>query len=116
MLDIDLLGFAGNVALTDISDPVQAHAIVYKEPLTPHLRGTDADNPQAKILKKRASDAYYSTLYLPYFSIKPLYVLAMEAAHKAGANVVDASRIISALCFLGLASAVWATRSRCLPF
>lgn len=78
-----------------------------KSPLTPNLRRTDADNPQARILRRRASDPYYSTPYLPYFSIKSLYVLAMEAAHKAWANVVDASRIVSARFFLGLATAVW---------
>ena len=32
MLDIDLLGVAGNVALTATADPAQAHARVYKEP------------------------------------------------------------------------------------
>jgi hypothetical protein len=112
MFDIDLLAFAGNVALSDTSDPVAAHALVYKEPLTPHLRGTDGDDAQARVLRKRASDAYYSALYLPYFSVKPLYILAMEAVHKAGASVIDASRIVSALCFFGLAAAVWGlTRS-----
>jgi hypothetical protein len=105
--DIDLLAFAGNVALTDTPDPVRAHAIVYQYPLTPHLRGADADNPQARILRRRASDPYYSTLYLPYFSIKPLYILTMEAVHKAGATVIDASRVVSSLCFLGIAIALW---------
>jgi hypothetical protein len=107
MFGIDLLGYAGNVALTDTSNPVQAHALVYREPLTPHLRGTDAEDEQARILRKRASDPYYSTLYLPYFAVKPLYVLAMEAVHKAGATLVDSSRIVSAVCFFGLAVALW---------
>jgi len=107
MFDIDLLSFAGNVALADSSDPVKAHAMVYSHPLTPHLRGTDGDDAQARMLRKRASDAYFSTLYFPYFSVKPLYILAMEAAHKAGASVIDSSRIISALSFLGIALAVW---------
>ena len=105
--DIDLLGLAGNVALGDTSDPVSAHRIVYKEHLTPHLRGTDSDDPQARILRKRASDAYYSTLYLPYFSIKPLYISVLQLVHKLGANVVDATRIVSAACFFGIAVAVW---------
>ena len=107
VFDIDLLSFAGNVALSDTSDPVEAHALVYRERLTPHLRGTDADDAQARILRKRASDAYFSTLYLPYFSVKPLYILAMEAAHRAGASVIDASRVVSAVSFFGIAIAVW---------
>ena len=105
--DIDLLSFAGNVALFDASDPVQVHAMVYRERLTPHLRGTDADDAQARILRKRASDPYYSALYLPYFSVKPLYILAMEGAHRAGATVIDASRVVSAVCFFGIAIALW---------
>ena len=107
MFDIDLLSFAGNVALFDTSDPERVHAIVYAAPLTAHLRGTDTDDPQARILRRRASDAYYSALYLPYFSVKPLYIAAMEAVHKTGASVIDASRIVSALCFFGIAIAVW---------
>jgi len=107
VFDIDLLSFAGNVALSDTSDPVRAHALVYREPLTAHLRGTDADDAQAKMLRKRASDAYYSTLYLPYFSVKPLYILAMEAAHRAGATVIDSSRLVSAACFFAIAVALW---------
>ena len=107
MLDIDLLSFAGNVALTDTSDIEKAHAIVYGPRLTPHLLGTDTDDAQARMLRKRAADAHYWALYLPYFSVKPLYVLAMEAAHRAGASVIDASRIVSALSYFGIAIAVW---------
>jgi len=107
MMDIDLLSFAGNVALTDTSDPEKAHAMVYRERLTPHLLGTDADDAQARMLRKRAADAYCWALYLPYFSVKPLYILTMEAVHKAGASVIDASRIVSAICFFGVAIAVW---------
>lgn len=106
MLGIDLLGYAGNVALSEAADPAQAHSLLYKEPLTPHLRGTD--DAQAQILRRRASDPYYSTLYLPYFSVKPLYIVAMQAARKSGATLVDASRTVSAICFLGIALAVWA--------
>lgn len=107
MYDIDVLGFASNVALTDTRDLVEAHRAVYDNLLTPHLRGTDADNLQARVLRRRATDPYYSAMYLPYFSIKPLYVLGLEAAHRFGANVIDASRIISATCYFGIAVILW---------
>lgn len=105
--DVDLLSYAGNVALFDTSDPVQVHSVVYQYQLTSHLRGLDKDDALAQILRRRAVDAYYSAAYLPYLSVKPLYVLAMEVAHKLGASVIDASRIISALFFLGIAIVVW---------
>lgn len=105
--DIDLLSYAGNVALVDAGDSVGIHKIVYGQSLTPHLLGTDANDIQARILRKRASDPYYSALYLPYFSVKPLYVLAMQGVHLMGANVVDSNRIVSAISFFGIAIAVW---------
>jgi hypothetical protein len=106
-MDIDLLAYAGNIALARTTDPVSIHATVYAQRLTPHLRGTEVSNTQATILRKRASDPYYSALYLPYFSVKPLYVAVMQLAYKLGANVVDASRIISATCYFGIATIVW---------
>ncbi|HEY6767098.1 MAG TPA: hypothetical protein VI386_20245 [Candidatus Sulfotelmatobacter sp.] len=107
MLDIDLLGYAGNVALNDTGSVVEAHRIVYGETLTPHLRGLDSDDLQALILRHRAVDPYYSSLYLPYFSIKPLYLIALEAVNKLGLNVVDASRALSALSYFGIAVMAW---------
>ena len=41
MYDVDLLSYAGNVALFGTSDPVQVHRVVYQYPLTSHLRGLD---------------------------------------------------------------------------
>jgi hypothetical protein len=107
MFDIDLLGYASNAALADTGDVVRAHRMVYREPLTPHLRGLDSNDLQAMVLRRRAADPYYSALYLPYFSIKPLYVLTLEAAHKLGASVIDASRAVSALSYFGVAVMVW---------
>jgi len=112
VLDIDLLSFAGNVALADNPDVEKAHALVYSQRLTPHLLGTDADDTQAKRLRRRADDAYYWALYLPYFAVKPLYISSLEGLHRAGASLVDSCRAISALSFAGIAVMVWAyTRS-----
>ncbi len=107
MFDIDLLGYAGNVALSDTGDATQAHRMVYREALTPHLRGLDTDERQGRVMRRRASDSDYSALYLPYFSIKPLYVLTMEAVHKFGVSVVDSSRLVSALSYFAVAVVVW---------
>jgi len=107
LMDVDLLAYAGNVALADTTNPVSIHTTVYNQPLTPHLRGTDGNDIQAAILRRRASDPYYSALYLPYFSVKPLYVLSMQLAHRLGANVVDASRMISAASYFALAVVIW---------
>ena len=107
LYDIDLLSYTGNVALSDTTDLRAVHRAVYSDPLTPHLRGFDASDRQAMILRHRAADPYFSALYLPYFSVKPLYVLALEAAHKLGATLVGSSRIISALFFFGIALVVW---------
>lgn len=95
-LGIDLLSYIGNVALTDSKDPVVVHQMVYHERLPPHLLGIDADDVQAQLLRKRAADAFYFTTYLPYFSVKPLYVIALEAAHRAGFGLISSSRVISA--------------------
>jgi hypothetical protein len=107
VLDIDLLSFAGNVALAENSNLEAAHESVYSQRLTPHLLGTDADDTQARRLRRRASDTYDWALYLPYFSVKPLYITALEAVHKAGANLVDAARVLSALSFVAIAVMVW---------
>jgi hypothetical protein len=107
ILDIDFLSFAGNAALAETPDLEKAHALVYTERLTPHLKGTDADDTQAKSLRRRASDTYYWALYLPYFSVKPLYLNALEGVHQAGANLVDSARIVSALSFFLIAGMVW---------
>ena len=106
--DIDLLSYAGNAALATTQDPVKIHRMVYdSQPLMPHQLGTDADNAQARMLRRRAADPYESAMYLPYFSVKPLYILAMDLAHAGGADVITSSRVVSSLCFFGIAVGVW---------
>jgi hypothetical protein len=107
MFDIDLLGYAGSVALLDTGDIVKGHNLVYREPLTPHLRGLDDIGKQALDMRRRAADPYYATIFLPYFAIKPLYVLMLQAIHKSGLSVIDASRAVSALFYFGIAVMLW---------
>ncbi len=115
---IDLLGYAGTVALDDTRDIVKAHDLVYRGPLTPHQRGLDADVrddadvKQAADMRRRAVDPYYAATLLPYFAIKPLYILALEAVHAVGFSVFDSSRAVSTLFYFGIAVMLWVyTRS-----
>lgn len=114
MFDIDLLGYAGSVALADTHDIVRAHQLVYREPLTPHLRGldrdakqTDAEGRQAADLRRRAADPYYAAILLPYFIVKPFYILTLGAVHKAGFSVIESSRNVSVLFYFGIAVMLW---------
>lgn len=107
MFDIDLLGYSSTVALLETGDIVKGHNLVYREPLTPHLRGTDDTGKLAMDMRRRAADPYYSAIFLPYFAIKPLYVMTLEVAHKAGLSVIDASRATSAVFYLGIAIMLW---------
>lgn len=104
---IDLLGYSGNVALDETDDIVRAHAAVYREPLTPHLLGLDATDAQALVLRRRATNPYYSALYLPYFSIKPLYILTLQWVHREGIGLIRSSRLVAALGYLAIAVVVW---------
>ncbi len=107
MFDIDLLGYAGSVALNDTGDVVKAHHLVYDHPLTPHLRGLDEDGKQALDMRNRAADPYSAAQLLPYFAIKPLYILTLQAIHKLGFDVIDSSRAASALFYFAIAVMLW---------
>jgi len=112
MFEIDTLGYAGTVALADTNDVVKTHNIVYSAPLTPHLRGLDEESKQALDLRRRAADPYYAALLFPYFAIKPLYILTLEAAHKLGFSAVDSTRAVAALFYFAIAVMLWTyTRS-----
>jgi hypothetical protein len=112
ILEIDALGYAGTIALADTNNVVKIHDMVYSNPLTPHLRGLDGDSPQALDMRHRASDPYFAAVHFPYFAIKPLYVLTLEAIHKLGFGVIDSCRVGSALFYFAIAAMLWAwTRS-----
>jgi hypothetical protein len=106
-MSVDLLSYAGNVALLEKGDVVQAHRSVYAEDLTPHLRGTDSDDQQARVLRRRASDPFYAAAYLPYFSVKPLYVTTLGLLHRAGLSLSNSIHTVSALCYFGIAVLLW---------
>jgi hypothetical protein len=104
---IDMLSYGGNVALNVTPDLEEVHRMVYREMQSPHLLGTDSSDGQALTLRKRATDPYYSALYLPYFSVKPLYVMTLSLLHKAGLGLMDSSRLISTLSYFGMAVLAW---------
>ncbi|MGO9088668.1 MAG: hypothetical protein ACLQBK_25975 [Candidatus Sulfotelmatobacter sp.] len=112
MFEIDTLGYAGTVALADTGDVVKVHQILYSAPLTPHLRGLDDDGKQALDMRRRAADPYYAAMHFPYFAIKPLYILTLEAVHKLGFSAIDSTRAVSALFYFAIAVMLWTyTRS-----
>ena len=111
-MSADLLSYAGNVALMEKGDVVAAHQSVYAEKLTPHLRGTDGHNAAAAMLRRRASDPYYEATYLPYFSVKPLYLITLTVVRRAGLSLTETVRLVSAVCYFGIAVLLWVyTRS-----
>lgn len=107
MFDIDLLGYAGSIALAETGDIVKAHHLVYEHPLTAHLRGLDDNGKQALELRRRAADPYYAAQLLPYFAVKPFYIVILEAVHKLGFTVIDSSRAVSTLFYFGIAVMLW---------
>ena len=112
ILTIDVLGYAGIVALHDTGNVVQVHNILYSSPLTPHLRGTDEDTAQARDLRRRASDPYLAATHFPYFAIKPLYISTLQLVHYFGFSAIDSVRLVSAVSLFGIACLFWAyTRS-----
>lgn len=104
---IDALGYAATVALTDTSDIVKVHAEVYSEHLPAHVLGRDEDSPQAQDMRNRASDPYFAARFLPYFAIKPLYVLTLAGIHKLGFSPIDSVRAGSALFYFAIAAMIW---------
>ena len=109
---IDLLSYIGNVAAMENTDPVAIHQKVYSNDLPAHLLGTDANNPEARILRRRAKDTYYSATFLPYFSVKPLYIIILQELHRTGLGIVSSIRLASSICYFGIGVIVWlCTRS-----
>jgi hypothetical protein len=116
MSDIDLLGYAGSVALAETGDIAKTHQLIYSAPLTPHLRGLDEDSKQAFDLRHRAADAYYAAVFLPSFAIKPFYVLTLGEVHKLGFSVIDSSRVVSSVFYFGIALMLWVYTQSWLAF
>ena len=109
---IDLLSYIGNVSALDDADPVAIHKSVYSTTLPAHLLGTDTDNQQARTLRRRDTNAYYSSTFLPYFSVKPLYVIVLHRLHRMGLGIVTSIRLTSSICYFGIGVIVWlCTRS-----
>jgi hypothetical protein len=107
MYEIDVLGYASTVTLAETNDVVKVHEVLYSAPLTPHLRGLDDNGKQALDLRRRASDPYYAAMHFPYFAIKPLYILTLEAVHKLGPSAIDSTRVVSALAYFAIAVMLW---------
>lgn len=112
ILGIDVLGYAGVVALGDTGSVVKAHDAVYSARLNPHVLGHDEDTPQALEMRHRAADPYAAAMHFPYFAIKPLFILSLRVVHKSGFTVIDSVRVTVALFYFAIAVMLWVyTRS-----
>ncbi len=63
----------------------------------------------ASIAVRRAkhADPYRFAQFLPYFSVKPLYIEALNLVHKAGVGLVRSIAVVSAVSFAGLAALIY---------
>lgn len=107
VLGIDVLGYAGIVALNDTGNVVKVHDILYSHPLNAHLRGLDGDTVQARDMRRRAADPYLAAMHFPYFAIKPLYISTLQVVHRFGLSAIDSVRAVSALSLFGIAIMFW---------
>jgi hypothetical protein len=106
----DTAEFVGNVVALKTSDPVQIrdityHAIVSEAPamVVPHILGNDLDTNEARVRRHKFQDPYTFPQFLPYFSIKPLYIEALNVAHTLGFSLVRSIAAVSTASFLAIA-------------
>lgn len=110
----DTVEFVGNVVALHASDPVairdQAYQAVTTEApamVVPHILGTDLSTQQADVRRAKHADPYRFAQFLPYFSVKPLYIETLNLVHKAGVGLVRSIAVVSAVSFAGLAALIY---------
>jgi hypothetical protein len=110
----DTVEYVGNVVALDTPDPVairdQAYQAVTTEApamVVPHILGTDLSTQQADVRRAKHVDPYRFAQFLPYFSVKPLYIEALNLVHKAGVGLVRSIAVVSAISFAGLAALIY---------
>ncbi|MBZ5613519.1 MAG: hypothetical protein LAO23_05880 [Acidobacteriia bacterium] len=110
----DTVEYVGNVVALHPSDPVairdQAYQAVTTEApamVVPHILGDDLSTQQADVRRAKHADPYRFAQFLPYFSVKPLYIEALNLVHKAGVGLVRSIAVVSAISFAGLAALIY---------
>jgi hypothetical protein len=105
-----MLDYAGCVVAISTTDPIQIHAVAHREILNaappmviPHMLGTDEDTQQAAVRRDRRANPYHFVEYLPYFSIKPLYIELIYAISRFGVGLFRAIALASVIPAFGFA-------------
>ena len=110
----DTVECVGNVVALHVSDPVAIRDLAYRAVTTeapamvvPHFLGTDLATEEAAVRRAKHADAYRFAQFLPYFSVKPLYIEALNLVHKAGVGLVRSIAVVSAFSFAGMAALIY---------
>ena len=110
----DTVEFVGNVVALHVSDPVAIRDAAYQAITTeapaivvPHILGTDLSSEEAAVRRAKHADPYRFAQFLPYFSVKPLYIEALNVVHKAGVGLVRSIAVVSAVSFAGIAALIY---------
>ena len=98
----DMIGYVGSVVASQTEDKTIIHQRALDEVL--------AVTPQvfhATFTKNRLSnDVENFNRQIPFYSIKPLYVAAIDLIHQLGAGLAEATWLISTVFFIVLAAAI----------
>jgi len=110
----DTLEFVGNVVALHTSDPVAIRDLAYQAVRTeapamvvPHILGTDLSTNEAAVRRAKHADPYRFAQFLPYFSVKPLYIETLNLVHAAGVGLVRSIAVVSAVSFAGIAVLIY---------
>jgi hypothetical protein len=110
----DTVEFVGNVVALHVSEPVAIRDLAYRAVTTeapamvvPHILGTDLATEEASARRAKHADPYRFAQSLPYFSVKPLYIEALNLVHKAGVGLVRSIAVVSAVSFAGMAALIY---------
>lgn len=110
----DTVEFAGNVVALHASDPVAIRDLAYRAVTTeapamvvPHILGDDLSTEEAAVRRAKHADPYRFAQFLPYFSVKPLYIEALNLVHEAGVGLVRSIAVVSAVSFVGIAVLIY---------
>lgn len=110
----DTVEFVANVVALHTSDPVAIRNLAYQAVTTeapamvvPHILGTDLSTEQAAVRRAKHADPYRFAQFLPYFSVKPLYIEALNLLHQAGVGLVRSIAVVSAVSFAAMAALIY---------
>jgi hypothetical protein len=110
----DTVEFVGNVVALHVADQVAIRDLAYQAVTTeapamvvPHILGTDLATEEAAVRRAKHGDPYRFAQFLPYFSVKPLYIEALNLVHKAGVGLVRSIAVVSAVSFLAMAAVIY---------